>query len=65
MSKSKDIYIGSISPTIGVVEQRELLKMAKTVNPMLTKTEFVKIMVVYKEALERIFEENGIKEDTK
>lgn len=63
MNKENDIYIGSISPTIGVKEQRDLIEVSREINSMLTKDEFLRIMAIYGEALERIFEENGIKEE--
>lgn len=58
-----ELYIGSISPTIDVRQQRGLLKVAKEMTPMLTVTEWMEIMNVYNKAIERIFKENGIKED--
>ena len=62
MSKDKNTYISSISPTIGVKEQRELLKITKDLSSMLTRTEFIKVMTVYEGVINRLFEENGIKE---
>jgi hypothetical protein len=61
MSNS-ETYIGSMSPTIGVKEQRDLQHVSKEVGPMLTYQEFASIMMVYNKALDRIFKENGIKE---
>ena len=63
--KNDDIYIGSISPTIGVKEQRVLAQMARQINPMLTMKEYAKIATVYGEAIDRILKENGIEEDKK
>ena len=63
MSKDDETYIGSISPTIGVVEQRELLQVARQVNPMLTPEEFIAVMAIYGKALDRILKENGISEE--
>lgn len=63
MAKDNELYIGSISPTIGVKEQRDLLQIARQVNPMLTLEEYTSIMAVYGKALDRILKENGIEED--
>lgn len=63
MAKDDELYIGSISPTIGVKEQRDLLQIARQVNPMLTLEEYTGIMAVYGKALDRILKENGIEED--
>ena len=61
-----ELYIGSISPTIDVRQQRELLKVTKDIMPMLTVAEWMEIMNVYDKAINRIFKENGVKEnDTK
>lgn len=65
MAKDDELYIGSISPTIGVKEQRDLLQIARQVNPMLTMEEYTGIMAIYGKALDRILKENGIEEDTK
>ena len=62
MSDNDELYIGSISPTIGVKEQRDLAVLAKQVNPMLTMKEYAAIMTVYGEALDRILKENNITE---
>lgn len=58
-----ELYIGSISPTIDVRQQRGLLKVVKEMTPMLTVVEWMEIMNVYNKAIERIFKENSIKED--
>lgn len=63
MSKDDELYIGSISPTIGVKEQRDLLQIARQVNAMLTLEEYASIMAVYGKALDRILKENGIEEE--
>ena len=64
--KDDDLYIGSISPTIDVKQQRGLLKVTKDIMPMLTVAEWIEIMNVYDKAINRIFKENGVKEnDTK
>lgn len=60
MTKDDEVYIGSISPTIGVKEQRDLAILAKQVNPMLTQKEYASIMAVYGEALDRILKENNV-----
>lgn len=65
-NKDDDLYIGSISPTIDVRQQRGLLKVTKDIMPMLTVVEWMQIMNVYDKAIKRIFKENGVKEnDTK
>jgi len=55
-------YIGSMSPTIGVKEHRELLQVTKQVGFLLTQEEFAKIMAVYMQTLDRVFKENGLAE---
>ena len=62
MAKDDELYIGSISPTIGVKEQRDLAQIARQVNPMLTQQEYVSIMAIYGQALDRILKENGLEE---
>ena len=65
-NKDDELYIGSISPTIDIRQQRELLKITKDIMPMLTVAEWMQIMNVYDKAIKRIFKENGVKEnDTK
>ena len=64
--KDDELYIGSISSTIDVRQQRGLLKVTKDIMPMLTVAEWMEIMNVYDKAINRIFKENGVKEnDTK
>lgn len=65
MSNEPEQYIGSVSPTIGVKEQRQLLEMQRTMNALLTQEEYVKIMAVYGSAIDRVFKENGMEEETK
>lgn len=65
MSSESEQYISSISPTIGVKEQRQLLEMQRTMNALLTQEEYVKIMAVYGSAIDRVFKENGMEEETK
>ena len=60
---NKELYISSVTPTIGVTEQRKLLKVTKNTMILLTKNEFAQIMYVYGKALDRVLKENGIKED--
>lgn len=62
MSKDDELYIGSVSPTIGVKEQRDLIQVTKQVMPMLTHEEFVSVMAIYGKVLDRIFKENGLEE---
>lgn len=63
MANEKEICIGSISPTISVLEYRQLSQVSKQVGFMLTKEEFKAIMAVYGKALDRILKENGITEE--
>ena len=66
MSNQKDedeLYISSVTPTIGVTEQRKLLKVTKNTMILLTKDEFAQIMYVYGKAIDRVLKENGVKED--
>ena len=44
MGKNDDVYIGSISPTIGVQEQRALLSITRQMCGSLTFEEFAKII---------------------
>lgn len=62
-NKDDDLYIGSISQTIDVRQQRGLLKVTKDMMPMLTVVEWMEIMNVYDKAIKRIFKENGVKEN--
>lgn len=62
MAKEDDIYIGSVSPTIGVSQQRGLLDVTKNVMPLLTVSEWIRIMDIYHEAINRVFKENGLEE---
>ena len=39
-NKDDELYIGSISPTIDIRQQRGLLKITKDVMPMLTAIEW-------------------------
>lgn len=63
MLKCGEIYIGSISPTIGIKEQKALVQVSTQINPMLTDQEFKEILSIYGKAIDRILEENGITED--
>ncbi len=57
MSEEKMIY--SQSKTIGVLEQRKLLELGRPLNRMLTQEEFIKIVSVYDEAIDRLMRESG------
>ena len=62
--KNEDkLYISSVTPTIGVTEQRKLLKVTKNTMILLTKDEFAQIMYVYGKAINRVLKENSVKED--
>lgn len=63
MGKEDELYIGSMSPTIGVAEVRKLKEMGKTMDLMLTHEEYVAIMAIYGSAIDRIMKENNIKEE--
>ena len=57
---SDEVYIGSVTPTIGVAEQRALAKVTRQMCGLLTNDEFVRIMNVYNNAIDRILKENGV-----
>ena len=59
---NEDIYIGSMSPTIGPVEVRKLKEMSRTMDLMLTTEEYVSIMAVYGKAIDRIMKENNMED---
>jgi len=61
--KDDDVYISSVSPTIDVRQQRGLLDVTKNVMPLLTLDEWMRIMDIYHEAINRIFRENGLPEE--
>lgn len=63
MSNNDEVYIGSMSPTIGVAEVRKLREMGRTMDLMLTKEEYVSIMAIYGQAIDRILKENNMEED--
>lgn len=63
MSNNDEVYIGSMSPTIGVAEVRKLREMSRTMDLMLTKEEYVSIMAIYGQAIDRILKENNMEED--
>lgn len=63
MAKNDEVYIGSVSPTIGVAEIRKLREMGRTMDLMLTYDEYVSIMAVYGSTIDRIMKENNIQED--
>ena len=63
MSNNDEVYIGSMSPTIGVAEVRKLREMGRTMDLMLTKEEYVSIMAIYGQAIDRILKENNREED--
>ena len=59
---NEDMYIGSMSPTIGPVEVRKLREMSRTMDFMLTKEEFLSIMCIYGKAIDRIMKENNMED---
>lgn len=59
-----ELYISSVTPIVGVTEQRKLLEVTKNTMILLTKDEFAQIMYIYGKAIDRVFKENGIKEDS-
>lgn len=61
--KDDDVYISSVSPTIDVRQQRGLLDVTKNVMSLLTLDEWMRIMDIYHEAINRIFRENGLPEE--
>lgn len=63
MSNNDEVYIGSMSPTIGVAEVRKLRERSRIMDLMLTKEEYVSIMAIYGQAIDRILKENNMEED--
>lgn len=63
MSNNDEVYIGSMSPTIGVAEVRKLRERGRIMDLMLTKEEYVSIMAIYGQAIDRILKENNMEED--
>ena len=63
MAKDDEVYIGSVSPTIGVAEVRKLREISRTMDLMLTKNEYISIMAIYGQAIDRIMKENNIEEE--
>ena len=61
MNEEKLFY--SHSETIGVLEQRKLIELARPLNRMLTQEEFVAIACVYDMAIKRLIKENGEEEE--
>ena len=57
MSDEKMIY--SVSETIGVKQQRQLIELARPLNQMLTQSEFMAIVGVYNGAIDRLLKEGG------
>ena len=53
----------SQSETIGVLEQRKLIELARPLNRMLTQEEFIAIACVYDMAIKRLMKENGVEEE--
>lgn len=62
MSNNDEVYIGSMSPTIGIAEVRKLREMGRTMDLMLTKEEYIGIMAIYGQAIDRIMKENNMEE---
>ena len=62
MEKNGDVYIGSVSQTITMAEQRNLFEVAEQINCMLTKEEFIGIMHIYGHAIDRVLKENNMEE---
>lgn len=52
-------YLVSKSETIGVMQIRQLMDLAQTLNRALTQEEFVAIANIYNHAIERLLKENG------
>ena len=62
MDENKNLY--SQSETIGVLEQRKLIEIARPINRMLTQAEFIAIVHVYNGAINRLLKENGEEKDS-
>lgn len=59
---NKDVYIGSVSPTITAVQQRKFLKVCKKLAPLLTVKEWMEVMNIFDRAIDRVFKENKVEE---
>ena len=57
MNDEKLLY--SQSETIGVLEQRKLIEVARPLNRMLTHEEFIAIVNIYNGVINRLIKENG------
>ena len=57
MKDEKLLY--SQSETIGVLEQRKLIELARPLNRMLTRNEFISIVNIYNGVIDRLIKENG------
>lgn len=53
-------HIASMSETIGVTEKRNLLEVTNGIMNILTHEEYSKIMLVCKECVDRVLQENGL-----
>ena len=58
-----ELYVSSVTPTIGITEQRKLLEVTTNTMILLTKDELAQITYVHGKAIDRVLKENGIKED--
>lgn len=57
-----ETYITSLSPTVSTVEVRKLKEISEQIGPLLTIAEYMQIMDVFSNAIDRVFKENNIEE---
>lgn len=55
----KDNDLIEITDGIGVCEQRQLMEITKTMARALTNDEFIKIISIYNDAIERVLSKQG------
>lgn len=53
-------HITSKTETIGFAEQRELLRTVKTMMPVLSTNEYIKLMLIFGECADRLLKENNM-----
>ena len=57
-----ETYITSLSPTVGAVEVRKLKEISEQIGPLLTINEYMRVMDVFSEAIDRILKENNVED---
>ena len=56
----KEVYIGSISPTIDLGSARTLIQTTQTLAPLLTVEELKYVMTFYANVCSRVLKENNM-----